>query len=156
MLFRSKWMQQELNTCIESYNNPANRQHRNVKRGFNRICNLAKTVRYVEHIWPDCPVDYYQSRIDQLLMLRLNHYNNHRANDWLREHMPVASFFHIIDKYCEEELLKTNNTRERLRGISEDTGLPVLWFTEWNDTLSMLCRILTAGNALEQIGRAHV
>jgi hypothetical protein len=60
--------------------------------------------------------------------------------------MPVASFFHILNKYAEEN---ANDPRERMHGISEETGLHVLWFTEWNDTLSMLIRVLNAGNTID-------
>jgi hypothetical protein len=144
--FFRKWMQQELNTCVANYNDPDNRRHKDVVRGLKRITKLAQSIRYVELIWPDCPIDYYQSNVELLLMVRLTNYPNERCCEWLRQHMPVASFFHILNKYAEEN---ANDPRERMHGISEETGLHVLWFTEWNDTLSMLIRVLNAGNTID-------
>ena len=144
-----KWMQQELNTCVEKYNDPNNRQHRDVVRGFKRIIKLAQSIGYVEHIWPDCPIDYYQNNIDRLLMVRLSHYSRRSVSFWLRQHMPVASFFHILNKYEEEQVDKRTINPNRLRSISEETGLEILYFTEWNDTISMLLRIFAADATIE-------
>jgi len=137
--FFRKWIQQELNSCIETYNNPLNRKHREVKRGLMRILKLAAAVEYVNAIWPDCPVDYYQRHMDQLVKLQLRDRSYDVTREWLRQHMPVASFFKIVDKYCEEQEASQTNTRS---SISDSTGYKVFWFSDWNDTLSMIARVL--------------
>jgi len=137
--FFRKWIQQELNSCIETYNNPLNRKHREVKRGLMRILKLAAAVEYVNAIWPDCPVDYYQRHMDQLVKLQLRDRSYDVTREWLRQHMPVASFFKIVDKYCEEQEALQTNTRS---SISDSTGYKVFWFSDWNDMLSMITRVL--------------
>jgi len=139
--FFRKWMQQELNTCIENYNDPTNRKHKDVKRGFMRVLKVAECVNYVNTIWPDCPVDYYQRHMDQLVKLQLRDRSYDITRQWLRQHMPVASFFKIVEKYCEEPI----NTRV---SYSDSTGYQILWFSDWNDTLSMIARVLNNGTEL--------
>lgn len=137
--FFRKWMQQELNTCIQNYNDPTNRKHRDVRRGFMRVLKLAECVNYVNTIWPNCPVDYFQQYMDQLMKLQLRDRNSEITRQWLRQHMPVASFFKIVDKYCEEQSKDKPITRA---SYSDTTGYEILWFSDWNDTLSMISRIL--------------
>jgi hypothetical protein len=145
--FFRKWMQQELNTCIQNYNDSTNRKHRDVRRGFMRVLKLAECVDYVNTIWPDCPVDYFQQYMGQLMKLQLRQYRNHEVTiQWLRQHMPVASFFKIVDKYCEEQSKDKPITRA---SYSDTTGYEVLWFSDWNDTLSMIARVL--GNDTELV-----
>jgi hypothetical protein len=134
--FFRKWMQQELNTCVEKYNDPKNCKHRDVMRGFKRVLKLADCVNYVTMIWPDCPVDYFQKHMDQLVTLQLRDRHYDITRQWLRQHMPVASFFKIVDKYCSEQ------TDTRIT-YSDATGYATYWFSDWNDTLSMIARVLS-------------
>ena len=138
--FFRKWMQQELNICIQNYNDPANRKHRDVRRGFMRVLKLAECVNYVNMIWPDCPVDYFQQHMDQLMKLQLRDRHYEVSRQWLRQHMPVASFFKIVDKYCEEQ---SKDKPMTLASSSDTTGYEILWFSDWNDTLSMISRVLS-------------
>jgi hypothetical protein len=134
--FFRKWMQQELNTCVEKYNDSTNRKHSDVRRGFMRVLKLADCINYVTMIWPDCPVDYFQKHMDQLVQLQLRDRSYDITRQWLRQHMPVASFFKIVEKYCEEQ------TDTRIT-CSDATGYPIFWFSDWNDTLSMISRVLS-------------
>jgi hypothetical protein len=144
--FFRKWMQQELNTCIQNYNDPTNREHCNVRRGFMRVLLFAQCVNYVNTIWPDCPVDYFQQHMVQLIKLQLRQHRDHEVTiQWLRQHMPVASFFKIVDKYCEGQNEDKPVTRV---SYSETTGYEILWFSDWNDTLSMIARVLNNGAKL--------
>lgn len=145
--FFRKWMQQELDACTKNFNDPNNRQHEDVVRGFKRILKLAQSVEYIRCIWPDCPVDYYQTHIEELMSIRLNQRHNEYVNGWLRQHMPVASFFKIINKYYEQELAKSREGS--LRNISKETGKLVFWFSDWNDTMSMLGRIFNADKTID-------
>lgn len=136
--FFRKWMQEELNTCIENYNDSTNRKHRDVRRGFMRILKLAECVNYVNDIWPDCPVDYFQRYMNQLVKFQLRDRKSDITRQWLRQHMPVASFFKIVEKYCQEQL-------DIRPTYSDATGYQILWFSDWNDTLSMIARVLNNG-----------
>jgi hypothetical protein len=145
--FFRKWMQQELDTCTNNFNDPDNRQHKDVVRGFKRILKLAQSIEYIRCIWPDCPIDYYQTHIEELMSIRLNQRPHSNVNEWLKQHMPVASFFKILDKYYEQELSK--DKKRFINSASEDTGLPVFWFSDWNDTMSMLGRIINADKTID-------
>ncbi len=134
--FFRKWMQEELNTCINAYNNPNNCLHSEVMQGFKRILKLAENICYVQRIWPGCPIDYYQNHIKQLLSIRFVILRNDKTVQWLNQHMPVGSFFGILDKYCEQEQVKGG-----LKTISKELGIPVYWFSDWSDTVSMLSKI---------------
>ena len=134
--FFRKWMQQELNTCVEKYNDAKNCKHRDVMRGFKRVLKLADCVNYVTMIWPNCPVDYFQKHMDQLVTLQLRDRHYDITRQWLRQHMPVASFFKIVEKYCSEQ------TDARVT-YTESTGYRTYWFSDWNDTLSMIARVLS-------------
>lgn len=110
-----------------------------------RVLKLAECVNYVNMIWPDCPVDYFQQHMDQLMKLQLRDRHYEVSRQWLRQHMPVASFFKIIDKYCEEQSKDKPMTRA---SYSDTTGYEILWFSDWNDTLSMISRVLNNNTEL--------
>jgi hypothetical protein len=62
--------------------------------------------------------------------------------NWLREHMPVASFFNILRKFHEAE------PHGRVSSISDhDYFIKSFW--ELNDTFSMIMRVLEDGKTLE-------
>jgi hypothetical protein len=56
----------------------------------------------IHQIWPDCPVDHYRTYFEELRVTNLNHLRTtDKLVDWLREHMPVSSFFNMMRKYIE-------------------------------------------------------
>jgi hypothetical protein len=61
--------------------------------------------------------------------------------DWLRQHMPVASFFGIFAKYYEEEQQRVRANGSNVT-MERDLGLHVYGFYEWSDTINMLNRVL--------------
>jgi hypothetical protein len=113
------------------------------KQPWNQIPELFRAIEYVHRTWPDCPIDYYQTHIDNLLAIYSLrwHSENNRVSNWLNEHMPVASFFHMIDKHVSQgpELTRTYRMTST---ISISTGLTQYYFTEWKDTLQMLHKVL--------------
>lgn len=135
--FFRKWIQKELQSCVDEFNNPDCKFRQNVRRGLKRILKLAENMLHIQRIWPDCPLDYYQNNIDNLLKTRFRHTASDRINKWLREHMPVGSFFTMLGKFQEQKSLDESK-------YSFESGLDchVHSFNDWNDTCSMLARIL--------------
>ena len=139
--FFKKWIQSKCDEVVLRLSDADNRLEMIVKHPWNQIKHLLKTIEYVHGIWPDCPIDYYQTNIDNLLALynlRKNTEGN-RVSNWLNKHMPIASFFHIVEKHVQET---TVNTHRYSNTLDRATGLTQYYMTDWNDTLQMLHRVL--------------
>ena len=139
--FFKKWIQSKCDEVVLRLSDADNRLEMIVKHPWNQIKHLLKTIEYVHGIWPDCPIDYYQTNIDNLLALynpRKNTEGN-RVSNWLNKHMPIASFFHIVEKHVQET---TVNTHRYGNTLDRATGLTQYYMTDWNDTLQMLHRVL--------------
>ena len=141
--FFKKWIQSKCDEVVLRLSDTANQSEMVVKHPWNQITELCKAIEYVHGIWPNCPIDYYQTNIDNLLALynlRKNTEGN-RVSNWLNKHMPVASFFHMVDKHITEgpELIALHRMTST---ISSSTGLTQYYFTEWRDTLQLLHKVL--------------
>lgn len=141
--FFRKWIQAKCDEVILRLSDTENQSEMVVKHPWNQITALFEVIEYVNHIWPDCPVDYYQTHINNLLALYNPRwqFEGNRVSNWLNEHMPVASYFHIVDKHVNQgpELTRTYRMTST---ISSSTGLTQYYFTEWKDTLQMLHKVL--------------
>jgi len=142
-----KLLQLELDRSTIAYNDPDNTYQRPIKQGFNTFVQLINSIDWIHNIWPDCPLDYYQTYYNELKIIRLNQVRTRSINsnsnqfiDWLREHMPVASVFMMLRKYLEEQDLS--------RYTDQDVGYARTGFYELNDTFSMAIRILDHGKEL--------
>jgi hypothetical protein len=141
--FFRKWIQAKCDEVILRLSDTENQSEMIVKHPWNQIKTLFEAIAYVNHVWPDCPVDYYQTHINNLLALynpRWYFESNHVGN-WLNEHMPIASFFHIVDKHVTQGPELTLAYR-MTSTTSSSTGLTQYYFTEWKDTLQMLHKVL--------------
>jgi len=141
--FFRKWIQARCDEIILRLNDTDNQREMIVKHPWNQISELFKSITYIHHVWPDCPIDYYQTHVDNLLAIHNFRWNfeGNRVGNWLNEHMPVASFFHILDKHVSEGPMSVALYRNTST-ISNMTGLTQYYFTEWKDTLQMLHRVL--------------
>ena len=139
--FFKKWIQSKCDEVVLRLSDADNRLEMIVKHPWNQIKHLLKTIEYVHGIWPDCPIDYYQTNIDNLLALYNPRKNTEgsRVSNWLNKHMPIASFFHIVEKHVQET---TVNTHRYGNTLDRATGLTQYYMTDWNDTLQMLHRVL--------------
>lgn len=137
-----KVLQAELDRAIAGYNDPDNTQRSAITQGFKSFLQIVNSIHWVYTIWPDCPLDHYQTYMTELKHLRLN-YNrvNNTLIEWLRQHMPVASLFTILRKYLEEARTgRVLNDPE----VGYERYVPY----ELNDTFSMIIRVLENGNTL--------
>jgi hypothetical protein len=142
--FFRKWIQARCDEVILRLNDTDNQSEMIVKHPWNQITTLFEAIGYVNHAWPDCPVDYYQTHINNLLALYNPRwqFEGNRVSNWLNEHMPVASYFHMITKHIEEAKTPVGNRPFLPCTISSSTGLTQYYFTEWKDTLQMLHKVL--------------
>lgn len=141
--FFRKWIQARCDEVVLRLSDTDNRSEMLVKHPWNQILGLLQAITYVHGIWPDCPIDYYQTHVNHLLAiynLRKN-FGGHRVSNWLNQHMPVASFFHIVEKLVTQGSEMTNAHRMSST-INRCTGITQYYFSEWNDTLQMLHRVL--------------
>ena len=70
--------------------------------------------------------------------------NRHGAVDWLREHMPVASFFSNLTKFYEKKM-EESLTRSHSYYYSTNLALSQFSFSDWDDTCSMINSLLEHG-----------
>lgn len=141
--FFRKWIKEQCNECIKAFNDPATTTQVQIGKYWNRICMLLNRIVSVHLIWPDCPIDYYQNNID--VLLGTNYYYNQaiNTNSWLREYMPVASFFSILNKFYEAAHAEhLANQHRRNYNYDEKLCINVYRFSELSDTLSMLTQVL--------------
>ena len=141
--FFRKWIQAKCDEVILRLSDTENQSEMIVKHPWNQITTLFEAIGYVNRVWPDCPVDYYQTHINNLLALYNPRwqFEGNRVSNWLNEHMPVASYFHIVDKHITQAPELTAAYR-MTSTISSSTGLTQYYFTEWKDTLQMLHKVL--------------
>jgi hypothetical protein len=143
--FFRKWIQSQCDEAIAMFNDPDNNLFCKLTQPWKRIERLVQSIDYVNKIWPDCPIDYYQTHTTDLLGVRLDRYLPERTITWLRTNMQPASFFNILKQHYTLQFYSTTE-RDRIRySTPADTGIVTFSFAEWNDTLSMLDNVLENG-----------
>ena len=136
--FFKKWIQEQCNKVNATYVDETNEYRSYIRRPWLTINKLFDRILYVNNIWPDCPIDYYQNHIEQMVSVDFSSYGHRDVTmQWLNKHMPVASFFQIISKYYDKEVAE-----QKTYPVNGELGIHVYRFYEWNDTTSMLTRIL--------------
>jgi hypothetical protein len=146
--FFRKWMHGELQKSIETFNNPDCKTKKEIMYGVERIKKLARNICAIQTIWPDCPIDYFQSNIKMLLEVSFTSYSANitdLVNCWLRKHMPVSFFWTMLNKFYEE-----NANKMYLRSnLNTKTGYCDYRFRDWVDTCEMLNTILINEKTIE-------
>ena len=154
VIFAKPFIQKELQlactACIEEFNNPEATNSRSAMRPIKRFIAYMEGIKWINSLWPNAPIDYYQSYKEALSSIDFNswgmsHLIDHyqEAKEWLQEHMPIASMFLILDKAVKEELLKKHN-------ILPISGLTIYAL---RDTFSMINKVLDEGKSLEPPAR---
>ena len=138
-----KQLQAMLDRSTAEYNNPENTQRKAIKYGFKEFQQTCSSIEFINRIWSDCPIDHYRTYFDELRCINLNQFRcDEQLAEWLRKHMPVASFFNMLRKFNEAP------SNARLSSFS-DHDYHIKSFFEMNDTFSMIMRILEHGKELE-------
>jgi hypothetical protein len=128
--FFKKWIQE---CCDKVRNNIAIEKNDNrelVTAPWKKILNLANNIEAIIDVWPNCPIDYFQTHIDILSKMEcVMNDQNSRCSEWLNTNMPVASFFQCLSKYNERAVEKNDHYGQRK-------------FATWIDTMNMLSRLI--------------
>jgi hypothetical protein len=149
-----KLLQSELDRSTTAYNDPNNIERKPITQGFKTFIQVIESIDWINRIWTDCPIDYYQTYYNELRYIKLDQIRIHSINpnpdipserrnlmfiEWLREHMPVASLFTMLRKFLEQQTVNHKY---------HETGCALFSFFELNDTFSMAIRILGHGKEL--------
>ena len=136
--FFKKWIQTKCDEVNANFYNPNNQLLQSIRAPWVQIHTLFNAIDLVREIWPNCPIDYYQSHINQLLSFKSTRHGTLLTQAWLNKHMPVASFFSILEKEYDKEM---NSTRTRYN-YDEELQHPRFYYSNWTDTISMLDTVL--------------
>jgi hypothetical protein len=143
--FIKKQLQLMLDKSVSQYNNPDNEHRKYIKYGYKEFEQTTNSIYMISQIWPDCPVDYYRTYFEELRVTNLNHLRTtDKLVEWLREHMPVSSFFNMMRKYIEQ----SKKEDRRMSTLSDHEYFIYSWF-EMNDTFSMMARIFLDDKQIE-------
>jgi hypothetical protein len=154
--FRS-WVQSKCNQIVDTYNDKSNNKRKKIGQGFRQFTRLADWMSAIYSVWPDTPIDLFRTHIDALLCVPpvikkvLSNDSRFNANLWLRERMPVASFFKILDtahkkheQKIEESVAKVGMQVAKSNFFNEDLGVYSLGsYNEIADTFSMLSTVIS-------------
>jgi hypothetical protein len=144
--FFRKWIQGQCEEINKAFKDPTNRSKKAVTGPFRKIVALSKSIYTVIEVWPNCPIDYIQSNIYVLIGTRSNAGMSAETKLWLRDNMPVASYFNVLTKFYSERI-GNNSTSEYY--YDKELRCYQFPFSEWDDTISMMNKILSAGNFIE-------
>ena len=136
--FFKKWIQTKCDEVNANFYNPNNQLLKSIRAPWVQIHTLFNAIDLVHEIWPNCPIDYYQSHINQLLSFKSTRHGTLLTQAWLNKHMPVASFFSILEKEYDKEM---NSTRTRYN-YDEELQHFRFYYSNWTDTISMLDTVL--------------
>ena len=152
VIFAKPFVQKELqlacDAAINMFNDPTATDSRSALKPIKRFIAYMEGIRWIHSLWPDAPIDYYQTYKAALSSIDFNswgmtHLINHytKAKQWVHKHMPIASMFLILDKAVKEEMVRTTH--------------PVNGLTIYalRDTFTMINTVLDADPPLEPPAR---
>lgn len=140
-----KQLQAALDRSATAYQDTSVTYRKHIRYGYKEFMKVCNSIHKIHTIWPDTPIDYYQSYYEELRTLDIETLRTYSTLvPWLREHMPVASFFNMLRKTKE----KYDADRKRLSPYSEYDYITHSLY-EMNDTFSMLARLLEHGKTVE-------
>ena len=139
-----KWIQAECDKAIRLYHDEATEKIIDIRRPWKKIFTLLERINTLNKIWPDCPIDYYQNNID--ILIGTTNFNTYlltkTVGAWLNEHMPVASYFTMLNKFYTEKTNQDPSETEKRWRFEEKVGIHIYQFRDLDDTISMLDNIL--------------
>jgi hypothetical protein len=156
VVFAKPFIQKELqlvcDEIIKRFNDPNTTEKRSVLKPIKRFIDYMEGIKWINSLWPNAPVDYYQTYKETLSSIDFTawgmSYVAYKSQDaktkaWLQKHMPIASMFLILDKAVKEEMLKS--------GAVVELRLYTLM-----DTFNMINTVLEAEQPLEPPARWRI
>ena len=140
-----KQLQAALDRSLAAYQDDSVTHRKCIRYGYKEFTKVCTSIHKIHTIWPDTPIDYYQNYYEELRKLDIVTLRTYTpVTNWLREHMPVASFFNMLRKTKE----KLDVAHPRLSSYSDHDYITHSLY-EMNDTFSMLARLLEHGKTVE-------
>ena len=125
-----------LNDLIKISNDPENTVRRNIAKPIDELIQYCQGIAWIAYIWDkDVPIDYYQTYGKVLTNINFAGWRmslDSNTTQWLKNNMPVASMFNLLQKYYDKELIRTNNSIARFNRT----------FSELGDIIQMISTIL--------------
>ena len=125
-----------LNDLIKNANDSENTCRRTIGKPIEKLIQYCSGIVWIISIWDkDVPVDYYQTYSEVLTNIGFTGWRMSTEDitkHWLKNNMPVASMFNLLQKYYDKELTRVDNSIARF-----DRS-----FSELSDTLQMINTIL--------------
>lgn len=147
--FIQKELQAVCNKVIQIFQDPHTFKFTKALDPMHRFVHYMHGIVWLHTIWPNTPIDYYQTYKDALSCLDYSHWRMHYVMDhsswelvrkWIRDHMPVSSIVLILDKYYKEDYVPYIGGRYG----EKDT----LLCYPLTDTFAMLSNILTSDRTI--------
>jgi len=139
-----------LNNLIKISNDPKNTHRCNIAKPIENLIKYCSGIHWIASIWDlDVPVDYYQTYGEILTNINFTGWNmnvDFATKQWLKDNMPVASMFNLLQKYYDKELIRTDNFIARFNPR----------FFELCDTIQMINTILKCEVALTPPNRWRI
>lgn len=150
--FSQPWFKRYINgqcqLLIDTFNNPATETRKEIIAIHKRIMHNLGWVLDILNIYPDCPVDYLQTAIqDDVFLINnrlypINYTNdNSQAKGWLAINLPVESLFNMLNKFLD-------SISPGQRRFDNELKTHTITFFEFRDTLDMINAVLAAGKEL--------
>ena len=140
-----KQLQVALDRSVVAYQDESVNYRKHIRYGYKEFMKVCSSIHKIHSIWSDVPIDYYQNYYQELRTLDIDTLRTYSTLiPWLREHMPVASFFNMLRKTKE----KLDVAHPRLSPYSDHEYITHSLY-EMNDTFSMLTRLLEHGKTVE-------
>lgn len=148
--FFKKWIEEQCALVVTRINDNSITDSKCVSGPWKRIVALLNTIQDIHNIWDDCPIDYYQSHMSALIAYgNCLSFANSLVQKWLKDNMPVASFFKILEKSYAKAL--TDNMY-----FDIDIQHHVYRIYEWRDTINMLTNILNKQDTFDPPSRWRI
>ena len=155
VIFAKPFVQKELqlacDAAIKTFNDPNAIDSRSAVKPIKRFIAYMEGIRWIHSLWPDAPIDYYQTYKEALSSVDFNGWgmtyliNRYvKAREWLQEHMPIASMFLILDKAVREEMLRVDAKNNPISGL-------IIYALR--DTFAMINNVLEADKPLDPPAR---
>ena len=140
-----KQLQAALDRSLVAYQDESVRCRKHIRYGYKEFIKVCNSILKIHSIWSDTPIDYYQNYYQELRTLDIDALRTYSTLvPWLREHMPVASFFNMLRKTKE----KLDVAHQRPSPYSDHDYITHSIY-EMVDTFSMLTRLLEHGKTVE-------
>ena len=156
-IFTKPFIQKELQAActktVQIFNDPTTRRKYDVLKPIKRFISYLEGIKWIHSLWPNTPIDYYQTYKNALSSIEFNSYrmeylidhpSYYKAKEWIQKHMPMTSMFLILNKAVEEEEARLDNLVSNLRVYN------------LLDTFQMITNVLEAGQPLEPPARWRI